>query len=37
VASITSRASAARTVVANLGGWMRGEPLRDVVDARRGY
>ena len=37
VASITSRASAARTVAANLGGWMRGEALRDVVDARRGY
>lgn len=37
VASITSRASAARTVAANLARWRRGEALRDQVDRSRGY
>lgn len=37
VASITSRASAARTVAANLRAWRNGQPLRDQVDPRRGY
>jgi len=37
VASITTRRSAAATVVANLRGWRAGEPLRDRVDRLRGY